>query len=114
MQFTQREAQILEFIAHGYTPDEIGDFLGIARETVRKIICKIKIKVKLQKSTELAAFYWCRYFGSSLEDQRKQLLASVCALIMIISIPMDLDRNRHRIRYRSRIECSIRISRKDI
>ncbi len=114
MNFTGREEQVLKFIAHGYTPDEIGDFLGITRETVRKITCNIKIKVKLQKSTELAAFYWCKYFGSSLESQRDQLIASIFTLIVFFSIPYDFDKNSHRTRYRSRTEYRVKSNRKDI
>ena len=113
MQFTQREEQVLKFIAHGYTPDEIGDFLGITRETVRKITCNIKVKVKLQKSAELAAFYWCKYFGSSLESQRNQLIASIFSLIILFSIPFDIDKNRYKIRSRSRIESRVRFGRND-
>ena len=113
MQFTQREEQVLKFIAHGYTPDEIGDFLGITRETVRKITCNIKIKAKLQKSTELAAFYWCKYFGSSLESQRNQLIASIFSLIILFSIPFDFDQERTTTRSRTRTEYRIRFGRKD-
>ncbi|PXV61211.1 regulatory LuxR family protein [Dysgonomonas alginatilytica] len=100
MQFTQREHDVLKFTAHGYTPDEIGDFLGITRETVRKITCNIKLKAKLQKSTELAAYYWCKYFGTSLEDQRRQLISAIFAFIIILSIPIDFDNDRNRISYR--------------
>lgn len=114
MNFTVREEQVLKFIAHGYTPDEIGDFLGITRETVRKITCNIKIKAKLQKSTELAALYWCKYFGSSLESQRKQLISTILFLVILFTTPFAIDKNRYRIRSRSNIEYNIRIRRNEI
>lgn len=111
MNFTQREEQVLKFTAHGYTPDEIGYFLGITRETVRKITCNIKIKVKLQKSTELTAFYWCKYFGTSLEDQRRQLGATLLLLIFMISVPINgIDKTRCRS-VRSKSEYRIRSGR---
>lgn len=97
---THRQAEVYNHTVHGFTPDEIGDFLGISKETVRKIICNIKLKLKLQKSAELTAYYWCKYFGSSLESQRNQLLASVFAIIIIVSIPLEIDKNRFRIRGR--------------
>lgn len=97
MQFTQREKQVLKLIAHGYTPDEIGDFLGITRDTVRKITCNIKVKVKLQKATELAAYYWCSLFGTTLEEQRKSILSTIGCFFFLFTVSLDgHDKRRFR------------------
>lgn len=72
---TGREQEVWKNFAHGYSPDEIGDIVypTITRETVRKTIANLKIKLHLQKAQELAAHYWCRISGTTLEEQRQML-----------------------------------------
>lgn len=125
MQFTKREEEVLECIAHGYTPDETGDFLGITRETVRKIICNIKYKVNLQKSTEITAYYWCKKVGTSLSEQRLKFVSkrkiNLCIILMIAISFLNIEtkfRSRSRtineVRSQYTTEYRIRLSRKEV
>lgn len=110
-QLTKREEEVLSYQARAYTPDEIADLITpkISRETVRKTISNIKTKLGYQKSTELTAYYWCKLFGTSLEDQRKQLISACLALIVVLAIPFDyMDKNRSRSCEKSRMECRSR------
>jgi len=110
MKFTNREEDINEATALGYTPDEIGDLFTISRETVRKIICNIKAKVKRQKSTELSAEYWCKKCNTTLEDERrkfldkirerKETIAIVIVVLFFTGFQIQDDKIRTRIRYR--------------
>lgn len=103
MKLTVREDEILRLHSIGLTPDEIADRLCISRETVRKTICNIKIKLQLQKASELAAYYWCNYFGTSLEEQRKQILSACLCLVFIFNLSLNtdnLDKRRFRFRHR--------------
>lgn len=53
-----REKQILERIAYGEVDREVACALGIGFSTVRKHRENIKIKLGLQKSTQLAMHYF--------------------------------------------------------
>jgi len=86
---TNRESEILELTAIGLSAEEIADKLNRSPETVRKIISNIKIKLNLQKATELAAAYWCHILGTSLEEKRKQILAAIMFFIVSISLPFE-------------------------
>lgn len=106
---TKRELEIYKLLSLGYSLDEIADMLFIASETVRKHISNIKIKLKLQKSTELVAYYWCEVFGSSLEDQRKQIVSALMVILFFYSVPlMDNKRTRSTTRSNQRIEITTR------
>jgi DNA-binding CsgD family transcriptional regulator len=80
---TKREDQVLGLVAVGLTPDEIGDRLYISRETVRKTVCNVKSKLGLGKAAELAAFFWCRLFGTTFDEQKRRILA-ICLLLLFV------------------------------
>lgn len=82
---SNRENQILEYIAVGLTPDEIGNRLYISRETVRTTIRNIKLKLNYQKATELTAYWWCTQFKIDFEEKRKQILSALLSLIILIA-----------------------------
>jgi DNA-binding CsgD family transcriptional regulator len=96
---TRRENQILGYVSIGLTPDEIGDRLYISRETVRKTICNIKDKLSYGKATELAAYFWCKTFGSSFDEQKRRIMAS-CMLILFVSAMSHIDMFARRARTR--------------
>jgi DNA-binding CsgD family transcriptional regulator len=92
-----RESQILQLVAIGQTPEEIGDKLFISPETVRKTICNIKQKLNLQKATELTAFFWCNLFHVDFVEARKQILSSILSMMILIAGSfMDGKRLRNR------------------
>lgn len=104
---TKREDQILSLTAVGMTPDEIGDALYISPTTVQTTIRNIKKKLHLQKAAELAAHYWCKNFGTSLEEQKRRILASALSICFLMNIPSSsvIIRQRRIVRsHRVRIE----------
>lgn len=101
MILTTREGEILQLHSIGLTPDEIAERLFISKETVRKTISNIKIKLKLQKASELTAYYWCNVFGTTLEEQRNSILKTLMCFYLLIALPMDQE-DKRRVRIRSR------------
>lgn len=109
MKLTAREEEILQLHSIGLTPDEIADKLYRSRETIRKTICNIKIKLNLQKSSELTAYYWCEFFGSNFEEQRKQIISALFLLIMAFSVPVEkIETRKYRTSKRNNYEYAIR------
>jgi DNA-binding CsgD family transcriptional regulator len=105
MMLSLRESQILQLVAIGQTPEEIGDKLFISPGTVRKTICNIKQKLNLQKATELTAFFWCNLFHVDFAEKRKQILsATLSVMILIAGSFLDSRRLRHRQRHCRRID----------
>lgn len=105
MKLTTREEEILRLHSIGLTPDEIADKLYRSRETIRKTICNIKIKLNLQKASELTAYYWCEAFGTTLEEQKRNILKSLFCLLFMVSITnMDYSCRRQRNRRHSKLE----------
>lgn len=108
MKFTPREDEINEGIALGYTPDEIGDFFSISRETVRKTVCNIKSKIKRQKSTELTAEYWCQKCGTTLETERQRFLdkirdhKEILSIITLVLFFTGFQQMDDKVRFRTR------------
>lgn len=108
MKLTSREEEINEGIALGYTPDEIGDFFSISRETVRKMVCNIKAKIKRQKSTELTAEYWCHKYGTTLETERQRFLEKIrdhkeiLSIITLILFFTGFQQTDDKLRFRAR------------
>jgi DNA-binding CsgD family transcriptional regulator len=98
---TRRERQVLSLTAIGFSADETGDALFISRETVRKTICNMKIKLRLSKVSELTAYYWCEAFGASFEEKKKQVLSAVLAAGILLAIS-HLDSFRYRRVYSAR------------
>ncbi|MBB4036608.1 DNA-binding CsgD family transcriptional regulator [Dysgonomonas hofstadii] len=101
MKLTTREEEILQLHSIGLTPDEIANKLYRSRETIRKTICNIKIKLNLQKASELTAYYWCEFFGASFVEQRKSILSACTCLLVLFTLSVDnFDKRRFRIRHR--------------
>ena len=109
MKLTTREEEILQLHSIGLTPDEIADKLCRSRETIRKTICNIKIKLRLQKASELTAYYWCEFFGASFEEQRKSILSACGCLLVLFTLSVN-NLDKKRIRFRFRRETNIEIT----
>ena len=62
MTLTKRENEILAYTAAGLSAKEIAYRICRSEFTVQTVICNIKRKVGLQKSTELVAYFFCRHF----------------------------------------------------
>lgn len=107
---TKTEHTVYKLNAVGKSYKEIADFLTITIETVKTHMKNLKGKKELQKSSELAALYWCEIFGTSFEDRRKQIIASCLTIVLVISFQVDFTSNKLRRperRRNSRIEhCS--------
>lgn len=71
MKLTAQEDKVLQLTATGMSAKEIADKLFISPVTAQNHLHHIKNKLNLQKSTELVAYYWCSFFGSSLAEQRR-------------------------------------------
>ena len=60
---TQRENDVLELVANGFTNKEIASTLFMSEGTIRNIISIILEKLMLRDRTQLAIYYWQRYTG---------------------------------------------------
>lgn len=98
---TTQQQQILKIYARGYSVKEVAYKKGLTENTINTHIKNIKERLGLQKSTELIASYWCEFFGTSLEEQRKSILSLAGCLIFLFTISLD-GFDKRRIRFRSR------------
>lgn len=57
---TEREADIVQFIAQGFSNREIGKQLYLSEGTVRNMLSVILDKLELRDRTQLAIYYWQR------------------------------------------------------
>lgn len=105
----QRELQVVQFVAWGASQKEVADELGISYRTVDNTIRHAKEKLGLQKSTELAAWWFCTTFGISfqLSPLRRKILA-VCLLLLFLVSEVATHRNFCRVAIRRiKVECRI-------
>jgi len=86
---SRRENEVLELIAHGLAAEEIADRFCRSTETVKKTVSNIKEKLRLQKATELTAYYWCNAFGVSFEQRRNAILSIFILIAFSFSNPLD-------------------------
>ena len=83
---TVQENRVLRLTATGLSAKEIADNLSISPVTAQNHIKNIKDKLGLQKATELVAFYWCRYFGSSLNEQRRMIGSAILIFLLTFQV----------------------------
>ena len=85
---TPRETEIVELVAFGLSQKEIGDKLGISPNTVDVTVKNIKTKLDLQKSTELAAWYFINTYHITLNlSPIKRAMISLSFLaLMVVSL----------------------------
>lgn len=99
---THTQVEVLKLNAVGLSSCEIADKMDISEETAKTHIKNIKLRTGLQKATELVALYWCTIFGASLEDQKKQILATIMLVILMITI-LPQEHNQYMTKTRIRI-----------
>ena len=82
---TPREAEIVELVEFGLAQKEIADKLGISVNTVDVTVKNIKTKLDLQKSTELAAWYFINTYHITLNlSPVKRAMISLSFLTIIV------------------------------
>jgi DNA-binding CsgD family transcriptional regulator len=64
---TKREEQVLELTAWGASAKEVAQFLHVSTVTIQNHIHNIKDKLKLQKATEISAWFFCNTFHISMD-----------------------------------------------
>lgn len=81
-ELSKSEKEILKLHALGKTPDEIAHMTFRSTDTVRTTIRNMKVKTGLSKAAELAAYYWCDFFGEDYKAMRKKMIAGVLSLVL--------------------------------
>lgn len=110
---SKREEEVLELVAHGLSVDEIAGIFFRSTETVKRTIQNIKLKLSMQKATELTAFYWCRVFGDSFEERRSRILSTSFLIVFMLVNPLSANAirrvRRPMCRSKYRIEVSYKV-----
>lgn len=66
-QLSNREKEVVRYIAFGASVDEISLNLQISNDTVRQHIKNVKSKLQVNKSTEIAAWFYCSRHREDLQ-----------------------------------------------
>lgn len=107
---THREEEVMKFTAWGASAKEVADYLHISTVTVQNHIHNIKDKLKLQKATEIAAWFFCHTFNISMDlsPLRRQIGSMTLIALFIFSMinndDMNLRNRRGRNSRRTEIE----------
>lgn len=100
---TEAEDRVYKLMGIGLQNKEIAEILGVVEETIKSHIKNIKRKIKLRKDKEVVAYFWCEVFGTTLEEQRKNILSAIVCLFFLCIIPIsDIDKRRLRLRNRDK------------
>lgn len=93
-----REMEMVELTAFGLAQKEIASKLRISDHTVDVTIRKAKEKLHIQKSTELAAWYFIKKYALQIDlPQVKRSMISLSFLsVMLFSIFMHYEPERAR------------------
>jgi len=96
---TARENEVMKFTAWGASTKEIAGYLNISKITVQNHIHNIKDKLKIQKATEIAAYFFCHEFNISMDlNPLKRQIASVAMLLLILFEVFNFDGSNMRAR----------------
>ena len=80
-----RELEVVRYIAWGASQKEVADQLGISPRTVDNTVRHVKEKLKLQKSTELSAWWFCTTFGISFDlSPLKRRIGAFCLAALLL------------------------------
>lgn len=83
----KREQQIWEYVAWGASLKEIANILGISYRTVDNTVRKLKLKLRLQKVTELSACWFCTHFNISFD--LSPLVRKTVAISMVVILAIS-------------------------
>ena len=80
-----RELEVVRCIAWGASQKEVAEQLGISMRTVDNTVRHVKEKLKLQKATELSAWWFCTTFGISfdLSPLKRKIGALILASLLL-------------------------------
>lgn len=81
----KREQQVWEYIAWGASLKETANLLGISYRTVDNTVRKLKLKLRLQKVTELSAYWFCTHFNISFDLSPLVKKAMAISMIVILA-----------------------------
>jgi len=105
LKLTATQQQIRRLVALGFSAKDISNLTGKKENTVNTHIKNIKIVRQLQKITEIAADYWCEKIGTTLKEQRDQIVASCVCIAFVFSFSVNIDAtDKRRFRFRCRRE----------
>lgn len=87
---TEREIKVVELVCVGYSDKEAADVLSVSPRTIVNHKQNIFQKLQINKSTELAAWYWCKKFNVNfdLTQLKKQ---AVALILMLVLLPSSLE-----------------------
>lgn len=88
---TNQQHKILKLTSIGLSAKEIAEEVGSTPNTINTHLKNIKERLGLQKASELVAYYWCEVFGSSLEEQKRQMMSIFLLMIFCTSLQTPTD-----------------------
>lgn len=97
---TKREMQVAELIAWGASKKEVPDLLRriyggkeVSVHTVENILRSVFVKIHIGKATELAAWWFCRFYGvdSSRSPLRKLKEDIIAVVFLVIMLPQTVN-----------------------
>jgi len=81
---TEREREIMKLTAWGSAAKEVANVLHISTVTVQNHIHNIKDKLKLNKITEISAWFFCHEFNISMDlSPLKRQIGSTAMVLLI-------------------------------
>ena len=104
---TDRQQEVLEAVACGFSVKEIANSLHISHATVSSHINNIKLATGAQKATELSIVWFCRHYDMNVKDLFKKRFAPLVlflalSLTQIVMPESDKIRTTRSARVRSR------------
>lgn len=91
VKFTKREIEVMRAIAYGASVKEVPDLVypgphgRVSESCVSHALERIKTKLGIQKVTEIAAYYFCRYRGADGSDCITSLKSILIAGTMLVT-----------------------------
>lgn len=110
-----RELEMVELTAFGLAQKEIAGKLRLSVHTVDVTIRKAKEKLHIQKSTELAAWYFIKKYALKIDlpQVKRSMISLSFLLVMLFSIFMHYEPERARRAPRTQRAATTRTRRGD-
>ena len=92
VKFSKREIDVMRCVAYGASAKEVPDLVHpgphgkVSESCVAHAIERIKTKIGVQKSTEIAAYYFCNYRGADASDCPTSIKSILMAGVMLVII----------------------------
>jgi len=90
---TAREYEAVELTAYGLSKDEIAEQMGISKFTADQFVRRAKEKLKLNKATELSAWYYTRRYGITLNisDRLRRVVSAALLSLVLYTFFINTD-----------------------